>query len=82
MASQIRVVLSPEVKPLADEIKQVTGCGSTSEVVALLLTRYGKHFINWWLSNPHQNELAAISVPSNDFTIPAADIDLLSPINL
>ncbi len=82
MATQIRVVLSPEVKPIADEIKQVTCCGSTSEVVSLLLSRYGRHFIEWWLTNPHQNGLAAVAIPSEDFPISQPDIDLSSPIEL
>lgn len=82
MAAQIRVVLSPEVKPIADEIKEITCVGSTSEVISLLLSRYGKHFIAWWLSNPHQNELAALAVPSDNFAIPQPEIDLSSPIEL
>jgi hypothetical protein len=82
MASQIRVVLNPELKPLADEIKQVTGCGSTSEVISLLLSRYGKHFIAWWLSNPHQLELSAIA-SLQDFPIQQTDVvDLSTPIEL
>ena len=82
MATQTRVVLSPEVKPIADEIKQVTCCGSTSEVVSLLLSRYGRHFIEWWLTNPHQTGLATVAVSSNDFAIPQPDVDLSSPIEL
>ncbi|MEP0755602.1 hypothetical protein NDA03_25820 [Trichocoleus sp. Lan] len=82
MASQIRVVLSPEVRPIADEIKEVTCCGSTSEVVSLLLSRYGRHFINWWQSNPHRVELSSLTVPVDNFAIPQAEIDLSSPIDL
>lgn len=82
MASQIRVVLSPEVRPIADEIKEVTCCGSTSEVISLLLTRYGRHFINWWQSNPHQVELSSLTVPVDNFAIPQPEIDLSSPIDL
>ncbi len=82
MAPQVRVVLSPEVKPIADEIKEVTCAGSTSEVISLLLSRYGKHFIAWWKSNPHQHELTAVTIPQPDFPIPPADIDLSTPIEL
>lgn len=82
MASQTRVVLAPEVKPIADEIKEVTCCGSTSEVISLLLSRYGKHFIAWWQSNPHQVELSALAVPADSFAIPQPEIDLSSPIDL
>ncbi|MBD2006983.1 MULTISPECIES: hypothetical protein [Cyanophyceae] len=73
MSTQIRVVLSREVKPIVDQIKQVTSATSTSEVVTLMLTRYGKHFIAWWLSNPHQNELAAAPVLPDEFVIPQTE---------
>ncbi|MBD1929786.1 hypothetical protein H6F74_26650 [Trichocoleus sp. FACHB-90] len=69
MSTQTRIVLSAEVKPIVDEIKQVTSASSTSEVVSLMLTRYGKHFITWWLSNPHQNELAAAPVLPDEFVV-------------
>ncbi|MBD1903784.1 hypothetical protein NDI44_27055 [Trichocoleus sp. DQ-A3] len=82
MATQIRVVLSSEVKPIADEIKQVTCCGSTSEVISLILSRYGRHFINWWLTNPHQAESVSSGNLLNDFAIPQPDVDLSSPIEL
>jgi hypothetical protein len=82
MAPQTRVVLSPEIAPIAQQIKEVTCCGSTSEVVTLLLSRYGKHFIAWWQSNPHQVELSALTVPSDNFAIPQPEIDLSSPIDL
>ncbi len=84
MASQIRVVLSPEVKPIADEIKEVTCAGSTSEVISLLLSRYGKHLIAWWKSNPHQLELSAIAT-LQDFPSQQPDVnvvDLSTPIEL
>ncbi|MBD1895889.1 hypothetical protein [Coleofasciculus sp. FACHB-129] len=76
MASQIRIVLSPEVRPIADEIKEVTCCGSTSEVISLLLSRYGRHFIAWWQSNPHQVELSALTVSVDNFTVPQPEKDL------
>lgn len=66
MATQVRVVISPGVQPIADEIKQVTRCSSTSEVISLMLSRYGRHFINWWVTNPHQNELIAETISPND----------------
>ena len=82
MATQTRVVLSPEIKEIADEIRGVIRANSTSEVVALLVSRYGKHFIAWWKSNPHQHELTALPIPQADFTIPQPDVDLSSPIEL
>lgn len=82
MASQIRVVLSPEVKPIADEIKAVTNSSSVSEVITLMLSRYGKHFIAWWQSNPHQVELSALTVPAETFPIQQTDVGFSEPIEL
>ncbi len=84
MATQTRIVLNPSVQPIAEEIKAVTSSSSISEVVTLMLSRYGKHFIAWWQSNPHQLELSAIANSQTDFPlIQQTDVvDLSSPIEL
>lgn len=82
MPTQTRVVLNPSVQPIAEEIKAVTSSSSISEVITLMLSRYGKHFIAWWQSNPHQFELSAIA-PLQDFPIQQTDVvDLSTPIEL
>jgi hypothetical protein len=52
--AQTRIVLAAEDKPLAEAIKDATGVGSISEVMSMLLRRYGKAFLDWWQSDPHQ----------------------------
>jgi|GEM_PF-3659508 len=56
--NQVRIVLNAKDKPLVEEIKQTTGVGSLSEVVTLLVRRYGAHFVEWFQSNPHRHELS------------------------
>ena len=84
MPTQTRVVLNPSVQPIAEQIKSVTSSSSISEVITLLLSRYGKHFIAWWKSNPHQLELSAIAT-LQDFPNQQPDVDVVdlsTPIEL
>ncbi len=46
--SQTRIVLSPKVKPLAEELLEITGIDSLSSLVSVLLTRYGNHMKDTW----------------------------------
>ena len=48
-----RVNVSAKAQPILGEIMEATGLGAV-EVVTLLLTRYGSHFLSWHRSNPHQ----------------------------
>lgn len=83
MATQTRVVLREEDKPLVESIQDATGLSSYSEVVAFLINRYGPHLIEWCRSNPHQPEslqplqpstpVAAPSLPAN----PGVNLDPL-----
>jgi hypothetical protein len=82
MATQTRIVLNPSVQNIAEEIKETTNASSLSEVVTLLLSRYGPHLVAWWKTNPHQTGLATVAVSSNDFAIPRPDVDLSTPIEL
>lgn len=47
--SEARITLNPRIKPLADELLQLTGVSSISNLFALLLTRYGYHLKNSWV---------------------------------
>ncbi len=83
MATQTRIVLNPAVQPIAEEIKETTNASSLSEVISLLLSRYGAHFVAWWKSNPHQAELSALAIPQANFVIPQQpEVDLSTPIEL
>lgn len=81
MATQTRVVLREEDKPLADRIKDATGLSNYSEVIAFLINRYGPHLIEWCQLNPHlpsqplepPTPVAAPSLPAN----PGLDLDPL-----
>jgi hypothetical protein len=47
--SQTRITLNPQIVPLAEELLQLTGVTSLSNLFALLLTRYGQHLKNSWV---------------------------------
>lgn len=57
-----RVNVSSKAQPILEEIMEATGLGAV-EVVTLLLTRYGNHFLTWHRSNPHQGA-AILSSPA------------------
>jgi hypothetical protein len=46
--AQTRVVISDKLRPIAEELQSVTGVSSLSDVIALLLTRYGRHLKQSW----------------------------------
>lgn len=52
--AQTRVVISDRLRPVAEELQVVTGVSSLSDVVALLLTKYGHHLKNTWEIAPQQ----------------------------
>lgn len=77
---QTRIVLAESVTPLAEQIKETTGASSLSEVLTLLLTRYGPHLIEWWQTNPHLMERTPVSNIESAPIIP--NIDLSTPIEI
>jgi hypothetical protein len=51
--SPTRIVLPPRHKPFADELLQVTGIDSLSNLFVVFLTRYGSHLkASWNISQP------------------------------
>ncbi len=46
--SQTRIVVSEKLKPLAQELVATTGVDSLSDLLSLLLTRYGRHLRDTW----------------------------------
>lgn|GEM_PF-862056 len=47
--TEARITINPRIKPLADELMQLTGVNSLSNLFALLLTRYGYHLKSTWV---------------------------------
>jgi hypothetical protein len=51
--SPTRIVLPPKHKPFADELLQITGIDSLSNLFVVFLTRYGSHLrASWNISQP------------------------------
>jgi hypothetical protein len=51
--SPTRIVLPPRHKPFADELLQITGIDSLSNLFVVFLTRYGSHLkASWNISQP------------------------------
>lgn len=51
---QTRIVVSARLKPLAQELVMLTGVDSLSDLLSLLLTKYGHHLKNTWEMVPQQ----------------------------
>lgn len=49
--STTRIVIKDSDLPLVESLKTLTGVSSGSEVMSLLLSRYGEHFANWFKFN-------------------------------
>ena len=45
---QTRFTLNPKIKPFADELLQATGIDSYSNLLAVLITKYGHHLKQTW----------------------------------
>lgn len=58
--SQTRITLNPQITPLAEELLQLTGVTSLSNLFALLLTRYGQHLKNSWVIGVSSTAAASI----------------------
>lgn len=82
MAAQTRIVLNPSVQNIAEEIKETTNASSLSEVITLLLSRYGPHLVAWWKTNPHEAIQVAPIAIQNDFIPSQETADFSSPIEL
>jgi hypothetical protein len=55
--SPTRIVLPPRHKPFADELLQITGIDSLSNLFVVFLTRYGSHLrASWDISQPGVGE--------------------------
>ena len=46
--STTRIVIKDSDKPLIQNLQTLTGVSTASEVVSLLLSRYGSHFADWF----------------------------------
>jgi hypothetical protein len=46
--TQTRIVVNAKLKPLAQELVQLTGVDSLSDLLSLLLTKYGRHLRDTW----------------------------------
>ncbi len=66
--SQTRIVVSSRLKPLAEELVTVTGVDSLSDLLSLLLTKYGRHLKASWELPPQQQQ--AVIPPQNTHLIP------------
>jgi hypothetical protein len=54
--SQTRIVVSSKLKPLAEELVAITGVDSLSDLLSLLLTKYGRHLRASWELPPQQQQ--------------------------
>ncbi len=55
--SQTRIVVSSKLKPLAEELVAITGVDSLSDLLSLLLTKYGRHLKASWELLPQQQQV-------------------------
>lgn len=46
--TQARITLNPQVKLLADDLLQLTGVASFSNLLSIFITRYGQHLKSTW----------------------------------
>jgi hypothetical protein len=46
--AQTRIVVNPKVKVVAEDLMEVTGIDSLSNLFSILVTRYGSHLKNTW----------------------------------
>lgn len=46
--AQTRFTLNQRIKPLADELTEITGVDSYSNLLSLLITKYGEHLKQTW----------------------------------
>ncbi|MBW4422027.1 MAG: hypothetical protein KME13_22905 [Myxacorys californica WJT36-NPBG1] len=51
--SQSRVVIRSKDIPMVERIMQTTGVDSASDVISLLVSRYGDALLTWWTSDVH-----------------------------
>jgi hypothetical protein len=49
---QTRFTLNPKIKPTADELLEITGSDSYSNLLNLLITKYGHHLKQTWMLLP------------------------------
>jgi hypothetical protein len=76
--SQTRIVVSARLKPLAQELVMLTGVDSLSDLLSLLLTKYGHHLKNTWEMVPQQQvvnpEVCSVNqIPTQGFIPVAAE---------
>jgi hypothetical protein len=75
--SPTRIVLPPRHKPFADELLQVTGIDSLSNLFVVFLTRYGPHLKASW--NISQLGLGQ-HFPPAPLTYPAAGVPVIQSL--
>lgn len=75
--SPTRIVLPPRHKPFADELLQVTGIDSLSNLFVVFLTRYGHHLKASW--NISQAGLGQ-HFPPAPLTYPAAGVSVIQSL--
>ena len=69
--STTRIVIKDSDLPLVESLKSLTGVSSGSEVMSLLLSRYGKHFKDWFeFDSRHCNYPGGVEVAQLSQIIP------------
>jgi|UPI0002FA0E0F hypothetical protein len=72
--TQTRIVLPQKHKPFAEELLQVTGIDSLSNLFVVFLTRYGHHLkASWNISQPGLGQY----LPTAPTTSPAAEVSVI-----
>lgn len=59
--AQARIVLREEHLTIANDLKENTRLGSLTEVVGVLLTRYGRHLKATWELEPGADSMAEVA---------------------
>lgn len=61
-----RFTLNPKIKPIADELLQMTGVDSYSNLLNLLVTKYGQHLKQTWRLLPTTATGATHQIENNN----------------
>ena len=62
---QTRFTLNPKIKSTADELLEITGSDSYSNLLNLLITKYGQHLKQTWMLLPTTSTQAVHQIEAN-----------------
>ncbi len=68
--SETRITVNSRVKTLADDLLQLTGVNSLSNLFAILITRYGYHLQSTWILSGVQPAPMQTSVEPQERQLP------------